>query len=145
MTKASFLHLMDQGGIHSAKDPMEWGFLVEKAEGEKNHQDYAGNLSWVSEAEFLYQHQSTGAETDEPAFLQRLRLEQLQLDQKLKELLAFTKHDAFFNLVQLQRDLLLEQARHMLRYSTTLHERINAHLSQIAHKKSAVAANAARQ
>lgn len=150
MTEREFLDLMVIGAVladpqdESEVASTDQGFMVEVPEGATNHIGYSGHLSWVPSAEFLYRHQAIGNGVDEPAFLQRLRVEQIQLDQRLKDLMAFTKHDNFFNLVHKQRDLLLEQGRVMLQYSFILHERIAGHMAQIEHKKQAEANKAER-
>lgn len=149
MTEAEFTELMASGGLTfptEETDPeVEVGFMVEVPEGACNHADYSGHLSWVPQAEFLYRHQALGTDSEEPEFLQRLRVEKIQLDQRLKDLMAYTKSDGFMNLIYAQRDLLLEQGRIMNRYSVVLDTRISMHSAQLKHKKLAVAANAARQ
>lgn len=138
MTEATFQQLMQNGGLVPQPDepevPEEVGFMVEVPEGVSNHKDFSGHLSWMPYAEFLYRHQAIGPHSTTPAFIQRMQVEQVQLDQRLKDLLQYTKSDAFGVLSHNQRELLLEQARVMLRYSYVLNERIQGHLAQIAHK-----------
>lgn len=57
-------------------------------------------------------------------FIERMRVEYTELDEKIHKLDAFFHSQIFTNLPEHDKDLLAEQHRHMSRYSVVLYKRI---------------------
>lgn len=105
--------------IPKNEEPGESGYLVEYLDGGKpNDERHEGYISWSPKDVFEKSYRENGS------FLQRLRIEQDELNQKLGKLEEFMAGDNFKTIDEQQQNLLRSQSFHMSSYNKILVQRI---------------------
>lgn len=101
------------------------GFLVEYLDdGQANHPDYAGYISWSPKEVFEKAYVVVGEPGDLPDHLMRVKAEAAQLNDRLSKLKAFFETRLFAGLKQGEKFRLQHQAVHMENYLNCLMGRI---------------------
>jgi hypothetical protein len=110
------------------ENPADDGYLVVYPNGESNVDGFDGYVSWSPKKQFddVYYIAET--------FKDRLAIEYEQLEERLGKLRGFIQSERFGNLVEEDRNLLVEQEKAMDSYLAILNTRIIMSMDDVSEK-----------
>ncbi len=111
------------------------GYMVESPVGISAHEGYAGKLRWIPKAEFDCTHIDLSEYSHLDGRVLRVAVERHQLNTRLAALVNFTKDRLFMALPTATREDLLDQSRHMTKYSMVLDSRMERFQKEYEHKQ----------
>ena len=127
MSRAEYNNLR-QWALPSDENGDDEGYLVEYTDGGRpNHPDFSGYISWSPKRQFEAAYIEIGDVDRMPAYIVRVKSEQVELDSKLSKLEEFIQSNSHFKLLTAnEQDLLHAQCKIMTEYLKVLNQRLSS-------------------